>query len=81
MGECEKVGKMRFYPKPAGWPEFQHRIVRDCILVNTSPFSSPSEPRRHARAAVRAVARAAIEPAFPRACPARGTRSINRPAL
>ncbi|HIH2700931.1 TPA: hypothetical protein ACYLIM_007284, partial [Burkholderia cenocepacia] len=22
MGECEKVGKMRFYPKPARWPEF-----------------------------------------------------------
>ncbi|MBK3336121.1 DnaA regulatory inactivator Hda, partial [Burkholderia pseudomallei] len=28
MGECEKVGKMRFYPKPAGRPEFPAPILQ-----------------------------------------------------
>ncbi|EPZ91776.1 hypothetical protein BURCENK562V_C2456 [Burkholderia cenocepacia K56-2Valvano] len=50
-------------------------------MVNTSPFSSPSEPRRNRRGAVRAAAREAREDTSPGACPAYGARFFNRPAL
>lgn len=65
MGECEKVGKMRFYPKPAAWPELLHRIATDRILPDTSPFFLPRAPRATRRAGACTAVAAATRDADP----------------
>ncbi len=41
MGECEKVGKMRFYPKPDARPNSRADLSTETIVSESSPFSSP----------------------------------------
>src|SRR5437868_6542562 len=53
MGECEKVGKMRFYPKPARWPEFpapnrQGLHLARHVPVFIAPRAAPKPARRRA---------------------------------
>lgn len=53
MGECEKVGKMRFYPKPARWPEFpapnrQGLHLGQHVPVFNAQRAAPKPARRRA---------------------------------
>jgi len=49
MGECEKVGKMRFYPKPDARPNYRADLSTEPIVSESSPISSqaivPAAPR------------------------------------
>ncbi|WP_346778331.1 hypothetical protein, partial [Burkholderia sp. Ac-20379] len=49
MGECEKVGKMRFYPKPDARPNSRADLSTETIVSESSPISSqaiaPAAPR------------------------------------
>src|ERR1700738_5103951 len=81
MGKCEEVGKMRFYPMPAGWLEFispttpGKTFVADLSASHALPAPSPVLERdgawaRHSALAVEPGAHAVPARRDPRVHPA-----------